>query len=118
MTPSDVDYQRAVDLLLAGELVAIPTETVYGLAADARNEAAVAKVFALKGRPSSNPLIVHLPDLAAAEAHAAEIGLTQTAFFTAAAALFKPKGSEIPPAASARDPIAVDFTRVRRLIPP
>ena len=38
--------------------------------------------------------------------------------FTAAAALFKPKGSEIPPAASARDPIAVDFTRVRRLIPP
>ena len=46
MTPSDVDYQRAVDLLLAGELVAIPTETVYGLGADAANPAAVAKMKA------------------------------------------------------------------------
>ena len=60
MTPSDVDYQRAVDLLLAGELVAIPTETVYGLGADAANPAAVAKIFAAKGRPADHPLIVHL----------------------------------------------------------
>ena len=60
MTPSDLDYQRAVDLLVAGELVAIPTETVYGLGADAANPEAVAKIFAAKGRPADHPLIVHL----------------------------------------------------------
>ncbi|PKO33898.1 MAG: threonylcarbamoyl-AMP synthase [Betaproteobacteria bacterium HGW-Betaproteobacteria-7] len=60
MTPSDADYQRAVDLLRAGELVALPTETVYGLGADAANPAAVAKIFAAKGRPADHPLIVHL----------------------------------------------------------
>lgn len=52
---------RAVDLLKAGELVALPTETVYGLGADAANPAAVAKIFAAKGRPADHPLIVHLP---------------------------------------------------------
>ena len=52
---------RAVDLLKAGELVALPTETVYGLGADASNPAAVAKIFAAKGRPADHPLIVHLP---------------------------------------------------------
>ena len=51
-----------------GECVAVPTETVYGLAADAGNAAAVAGIYAAKGRPSFNPLIVHVPDLAAAEA--------------------------------------------------
>ncbi|MCG2576250.1 threonylcarbamoyl-AMP synthase [Dechloromonas sp. XY25] len=60
MTPSDNDYRRAVDLLVAGELVAIPTETVYGLGADAANPDAVAKIFAAKGRPADHPLIVHL----------------------------------------------------------
>lgn len=51
---------RAVALLRAGDLVALPTETVYGLAADATNPAAVAKIFAAKGRPADHPLIVHL----------------------------------------------------------
>ena len=51
-----------------GECVAVPTETVYGLAADAGNAAAVAGIYAAKGRPSFNPLIVHVTDLAAAEA--------------------------------------------------
>ena len=60
MTPTDADYQRAVDLLIAGELVAIPTETVYGLGADAANPAAVARIFTAKGRPADHPLIVHL----------------------------------------------------------
>ena len=60
MTPSDADFQRAVELLRAGELVALPTETVYGLGADAANPAAVAKIFAAKGRPADHPLIVHL----------------------------------------------------------
>ncbi|MBK7416817.1 MAG: threonylcarbamoyl-AMP synthase [Dechloromonas sp.] len=54
------DFTRAVDLLRAGELVAFPTETVYGLGADASNPAAVAKIFAAKGRPADHPLIVHL----------------------------------------------------------
>ncbi len=53
---------RAVDLLRAGELIGMPTETVYGLAADALNVAAVNKIFAAKGRPADHPLIVHLPD--------------------------------------------------------
>lgn len=60
MTPSEADYLRAVELLRAGELVALPTETVYGLGADAANPAAVAKIFAAKGRPADHPLIVHL----------------------------------------------------------
>lgn len=62
--------REAARLIAAGEPVAIPTETVYGLAADATNGEAVARIYAAKGRPSFNPLIVHVPDLAAA----AEIG--------------------------------------------
>ncbi len=58
---------EAARLILAGEPVAVPTETVYGLAADATNAEAVARIYAAKGRPSFNPLIVHVPDLAAAE---------------------------------------------------
>jgi L-threonylcarbamoyladenylate synthase len=56
------EVKRAAELLRAGELVAIPTETVYGLGADAANPAAVAKIFAAKGRPADHPLIVHIPD--------------------------------------------------------
>ena len=56
--PADID--RAVALLQAGELVAFPTETVYGLGADAANPLAVAKIFAAKRRPADHPLIVHL----------------------------------------------------------
>jgi len=55
--------EAAVDLLAAGGIVAIPTETVYGLAADAGNAAAVAAIYAAKGRPSFNPLIVHVADV-------------------------------------------------------
>ena len=58
--PSDIAL--AAQLLRAGELVAIPTETVYGLAANALDAAAVAKIFAAKGRPQDNPLIVHVAD--------------------------------------------------------
>lgn len=52
--------RRAAALICAGEVVAFPTETVYGLGADALNEAAVQKIYAAKGRPSDNPLIVHV----------------------------------------------------------
>ena len=54
------DFAQAVKLLQDGELVAFPTETVYGLGADAANPEAVAKIFAAKGRPADHPLIVHL----------------------------------------------------------
>ena len=58
------DVVRAAALLRAGELVAFPTETVYGLSADASNPLAIAKIFKAKGRPADHPLIVHLPDVA------------------------------------------------------
>ncbi|UKK83838.1 threonylcarbamoyl-AMP synthase [Sphingopyxis sp. BSN-002] len=58
---------RAGGLVGEGQPVAVPTETVYGLAADARNAEAVARIYAAKGRPDFNPLIVHVTDLAAAE---------------------------------------------------
>jgi len=58
---------EAARLIAAGEPVAVPTETVYGLAANATDSAAVARIYAAKGRPSFNPLIVHVADLAAAE---------------------------------------------------
>ena len=61
MTPDiGTDVDRALEVIEAGGLVAIPTETVYGLAADASNEAAVRRVFAAKGRPTDHPVIVHL----------------------------------------------------------
>ena len=60
--------QAAVSILRAGGLVAFPTETVYGLGADAHNGEAVARLYAAKGRPSFNPLIAHVADKAAAEA--------------------------------------------------
>jgi L-threonylcarbamoyladenylate synthase len=63
----DESIAEAARLILAGEPVAIATETVYGLAADATNAQAVARIYEAKGRPSFNPLIVHVPDFAAAE---------------------------------------------------
>ena len=56
------DVQRAADLLKAGGLVAFPTETVYGLGADASNVAAMARLYAVKGRPGDHPVIVHFAD--------------------------------------------------------
>ncbi len=65
--------ERAAAALAAGELVAFPTETVYGLGADASHDAAVAKIFAAKGRPSDHPLIVHVADASAIGAFASEV---------------------------------------------
>ncbi len=73
LSPNDAGIAQAAELLRRGELVAFPTETVYGLGGDARSDLAIAGIYAAKGRPSFNPLIVHLPDLAAAEA-IADIG--------------------------------------------
>lgn len=63
----DDSIARAAALLREGGIVAVPTETVYGLAADARDAQAVARIYAAKGRPAFNPLIVHVLDVAAAE---------------------------------------------------
>lgn len=63
----DRSIAEAARLIRAGELVAFPTETVYGLGADATDGRAVARIFAAKGRPSFNPLIAHVADLAAAQ---------------------------------------------------
>lgn len=65
------DIDQAVSILRKGGIVAFPTETVYGLGADATNAAAVRKVFAVKGRPATNPVIVHVAEIAIAKRYAA-----------------------------------------------
>jgi L-threonylcarbamoyladenylate synthase len=64
---TDETIAEAARLILAGEPVAVPTETVYGLAADATNAAAVVRIYEAKGRPEFNPLIVHVPDVTVGE---------------------------------------------------
>ena len=68
LAPDTAGLAQAARILAAGGCVAFPTETVYGLGANAQEDAAVAGIFAAKDRPAFNPLIVHLPDLAGAEA--------------------------------------------------
>ena len=65
--PTPAAIAKAARLLREGKLVAFPTETVYGLGADATSDEAVASIFAAKGRPQFNPLIVHVETLAQAE---------------------------------------------------
>src|SRR5919107_1923506 len=65
--------ERAAALIAEGELVAFPTETVYGLGARADRDEAVARIFALKGRPTGHPLIVHVADRAGADPFAASM---------------------------------------------
>jgi L-threonylcarbamoyladenylate synthase len=74
VVPANADaIERASAALASGELVAFPTETVYGLGADAANPAAVRAIFAAKGRPDDHPLIVHLPDASHLDAWAREV---------------------------------------------
>ena len=73
MSAAAPEIARAAALLRAGRLVAFPTETVYGLGADARNAEAVGRIFAAKGRPQDHPVIVHLPDRAYLERWAVEV---------------------------------------------
>lgn len=84
---------EAARVVAAGGLVAVPTETVYGLAANATDGAAVARIYAAKGRPSFNPLIVHVPDLATAETLAdfdEEAHALATAFWPGPLTLVRP----------------------------
>ena len=68
LTADDETIEAAARCLSAGGLVAFPTETVYGLGADARNGEAIARLYAAKGRPAFNPLIAHVADIDAARA--------------------------------------------------
>jgi L-threonylcarbamoyladenylate synthase len=95
---------KCVDILLAGGLIGLPTETVYGLAADAGNEAAVAKIFTAKGRPSEHPLIVHVADAASANHFAASIPdfaqKLMVAFWPGPLTLILPRRPEVAAAAA------------------
>jgi L-threonylcarbamoyladenylate synthase len=73
MAEIGIDIEKAVRLLEQDELVAIPTETVYGLAGNALSRTAVTKIFTVKNRPQFDPLIVHVPDLLKAEDYVADI---------------------------------------------
>lgn len=93
LIPDAGGLARAAALLRSGDTVAIPTETVYGLAGDARSGRAVARIYEAKGRPSFNPLIVHVPDMAAATALAVfsdEAETLATAFWPGALTLVLP----------------------------
>ncbi len=102
--PESFEIARA--MLAAGDLVAVPTETVYGLAADATNGVAVARIFAAKGRPRFNPLICHVGDLAMARAIAVVDPLAEAlaaAFWPGPLTIVLPlrEGSPIHPLATA-----------------
>ena len=87
------DLSRAAQIWSDGGLVAFPTETVYGLGADARNDHAVAQIYAAKGRPSFNPLIVHVPDVETARRYvdfSAEAELLAAKFWPGALTLVLP----------------------------
>jgi L-threonylcarbamoyladenylate synthase len=73
MAEIGTDIKKAIELLSNDELVAIPTETVYGLAGNALSKVAAAKIFAVKDRPQFDPLIVHVSDLHKAESYVSEI---------------------------------------------
>jgi L-threonylcarbamoyladenylate synthase len=100
MLPDARRIEEAVALLNAGELVAFPTETVYGLGADAENPWAVARIFAAKGRPATHPLIVHFSSFAAARAWAAEVPPAAErlaeAFWPGPLTLVLPKAPAVP----------------------
>lgn len=72
MTPAEEELRRAAQLLRDGKLIAFPTETVYGLGANAFDPAAVGRIYAAKGRPASSPLIVHVSDTAMAKSATTE----------------------------------------------
>ncbi len=100
--------RRAAAALRAGELVALPTETVYGLAANALDAAAVARIFAAKDRPAHNPVIVHVADLDMARQCAASWPDTATAlaraFWPGPLTLVLPRSAAIPDAVTAGGP--------------
>jgi L-threonylcarbamoyladenylate synthase len=104
------EIAAAVARLRAGGVVAFPTETVYGLGADALNERAVARVFELKGRPGNNPLIVHVASSAVARRVVApgawerEADLLAMAFWPGPLSIVLPKSADVPSAVTGGGP--------------
>ena len=116
LTHNENDIQTAGKILSEGGLVAIPTETVYGLAANALDGAAVAKIFAAKGRPMDNPLIVHIADFSDMERFSLVREIPEAAYRLAATfwpgplTIIMKKGSAVPDAVSAGlDTVAIRF---------
>jgi len=115
---------RAVEVLSRRGLVAIPTETVYGLAADALDEEAVAGIFRAKGRPATNPIIVHVADIAMARSLAADwpaaAEAIATRFWPGPVTVVVPRGPRIPDIVTAGGPTVAlrcpDHPLARRLI--
>jgi L-threonylcarbamoyladenylate synthase len=115
---------RAATLLAAGGLVAIPTETVYGLAADALDAEAVDRIFAAKGRPATNPLIVHVADTAMARSLAATwpqaAEQITTSLWPGPVTVIVPRGPRIPDNVTAGGPTVAlrcpEHRLTRRLI--
>jgi len=100
--------KRAAELLHAGEVVALPTETVYGLAANALDQKAVAKIFRIKGRPANNPIIVHVASVEMAK-HCvadwpADANKLAKAFWPGPLTLVLPRTKEIPDIVTAGGP--------------
>ena len=115
LAPVAAGISRAVEILNSGGLVAFPTETVYGLGADARRSDAVLAIFAAKGRPRSNPLIVHVLDGETAEAIAAfnpEAVLLADAFWPGPLTLVLPRRIESGLAAEVAGGLATAAVRV------
>ncbi len=102
---SFIDLTKAIKLLQSGNIVAFPTETVYGIGANAFNADAVAKIYAIKGRPASNPLIIHIADKDDIHRVASEIDpisqkLIDT-FWPGPLTLILPKHADVPLATTA-----------------
>ncbi len=106
--PDGAVVRAAAEILRRGGLVAIPTETVYGLAAHALDAAAVAKIFAAKGRPSNNPLIVHVADVGAARALASSWPVAADAlaarFWPGPLTVVVPRAAHVPDVVTASGP--------------
>ncbi len=103
------DIQLAAEYLLRGELVAIPTETVYGLAANALDERAVARVFEVKNRPLHNPLIIHVADVDQINRYTTDVPPAAqkllSRFAPGPLTLLLPRNSTIPDIVTASSPL-------------
>lgn len=105
LPPTPENIAEAAEAIRRGKLVGMPTETVYGVAADALNPEAVRRTFAAKGRPADNPLIVHLADVAEVDRVAADFPLSAAVlaqhFWPGPLTLVLPKQDEVPDAVTA-----------------
>lgn len=116
LNDNEEDIKKAGEILLKGGLVAIPTETVYGLAANALDKNAVKSIFRAKGRPADNPLIVHIADFSDIEKYNLVSEIPEKAkmlaekFWSGPLTIIMPKGKAVPDAVSAGlDTVAVRF---------